>query len=969
MLTFRTLHRAALLSGALLAFCALSVLILDAAAQTPAPGAQANLPARGEQAKPPAGIQHVTSVEGIDELLLTSNGLRILLFPDPSQQTTTVNVTYLVGSRQEGYGETGMAHLLEHLMFKGSTHHQNPPDELTSHGCRSNGSTWFDRTNYFETFPATDENLAWALDFESDRMANSFIAQRDLDSEMSVVRNEFEIDENNSPEILEERVASTAYLWHNYGKSTIGSRSDIERVPIENLQAFYKKWYQPDNAILVIAGKFDRARALSLVSDTFGKIPRPTRVLPATYTVEPAQDGERSVTLRRVGDSAVVKLAYHIPAGSDPDFAAVEVLGQILGDTPSGRLYKALVETRMATGVSADTWQLHDPGLLILTAELRKDGPVDSVRDEMIRIAEGMGSAPPAADEVERAKGSLLNWWESSMRNSQRAAIGLSEWAAMGDWRLLFLHRDRLREVKPADVQRVAAAYLARDNRTAGVFLPTEKPERIEVPEAPDVAAMLQEYTGGEALAAGEEFDPTPENIEATVIRSTLPSGLKVVLLPKKTHGQAISFAMNLHFGDEASLKNQVFAGRLAGQMLMRGTQEHTRQQIQDALDAMTARLSIGRGGFGRRGRGAPAGVDVLPMNGECTAKNLPAFLQLVAEILEKPAFPADEFGLLKEDRLRRAEDSESDPMALGMNKLQRHLNPWPKDDVRYNATPEEQIAGLQAVTLDQVQAFYKNFYGASAGELALVGDFDPKQVEPLLQKLFGDWKSPQPYERLVSEYRDVPAMTERIETPDKESATMAAGERLNLSDTDPEYPALELANFMTGGGFLNSRLAVRIRQKEGFSYGVGSRLMASPFDKNGGFGVFAIYAPQNCDSLDRAFREEIDRVVASGFTAEEVAAAKSGWLQRRQVSRSNDRELAGILASRAYEGRDLHWDEDLESKIAALTPEEINQAVREYLDPSKLSVVHAGDFDKVKAEQSASEKQSDKSENLGGGK
>ncbi|MFN7328107.1 MAG: M16 family metallopeptidase, partial [Bacteroidota bacterium] len=196
----------------------------------------------------------VTTVEGITEYRL-ANGLRVLMFPDQSKQTITVNITYLVGSKHENYGETGMAHLLEHLVFKGTPKHPNIPQELTEHGARPNGTTWLDRTNYFETFAATEENLKWALDLESDRMVNSYIAKKDLDSEMTVVRNEFESGENSPFRVLWQRVMATAFEWHNYGKSTIGARADIENVPIERLQAFYRKHYQPDNAVLMIAGK------------------------------------------------------------------------------------------------------------------------------------------------------------------------------------------------------------------------------------------------------------------------------------------------------------------------------------------------------------------------------------------------------------------------------------------------------------------------------------------------------------------------------------------------------------------------------------------------------------------------------------------------------------------------------------------------------------------------------------------
>ena len=240
-----------------------------------------------------AQITKIASVEGITEYVL-DNGMKVLLFPDNSSQTITVNITYMVGSRHEGYGEKGMAHLLEHLVFKGTPTHEDIPNELTERGARANGTTWYDRTNYYETFSATDDNLEWALGLESDRMLNSYISKEDLDSEFSVVRNEFESGENSPSRTLSQKVIRAAYMWHNYGNSTIGNRSDIERVPITNLKAFYKKYYRPDNAVLMITGKFDDKRTLDLVVKYFGPLKNPSTALSEVPTVEPAQDGEKT---------------------------------------------------------------------------------------------------------------------------------------------------------------------------------------------------------------------------------------------------------------------------------------------------------------------------------------------------------------------------------------------------------------------------------------------------------------------------------------------------------------------------------------------------------------------------------------------------------------------------------------------------------------------------------------------------
>ena len=230
--------------------------------------------AQSPPAQLPAATTRSASVEGITEYQL-ANGLRVVLIPDPTKPIITVNIVYLVGSRHENYGETGLAHLLEHLVSYGSPRHPDAKKEQNDRGARRNASTWWDRTNYYETFPANDENLDWALDLEADRMTNAFVRADILASQMSVVRNELEAFENGPSGVLEERAFSTAFLWHNYGKSTIGAKSDIERVPIDRLQEFYRKYYRPDNAVLIVAGQFDEQAALKLVAAKFLPVPRP----------------------------------------------------------------------------------------------------------------------------------------------------------------------------------------------------------------------------------------------------------------------------------------------------------------------------------------------------------------------------------------------------------------------------------------------------------------------------------------------------------------------------------------------------------------------------------------------------------------------------------------------------------------------------------------------------------------------
>ncbi len=885
----------------------------------------------------PEGVTRVASVEGITEYRL-ENGLRFLLFPDQSKQQITVNITYLVGSRHEGYGETGMAHLLEHLVFKGTPNHPDIPAELTEHGAFPNGTTWFDRTNYFETFPATDENLEWALDLEADRMVNSFISAEDLESEMTVVRNEWESGENQPIGVLRKRVMSAAFDWHNYGNSTIGARADLENVPIERLQAFYRKYYQPDNAILVVAGRFEVDRALELVAEKFGPIPRPDRTgantLFDTYTAEPAQDGERTVTLRRVGDTQLAMAVYHVPPGAHEQYAAVEVLSHILGVEPAGRLYKNLVEPGLAASVFASALQLNEPGVLMATVMVREEDSLEEAADALFAALDEIATEPPTEEEVERAKRDYLSRIELSFNNPQGIALQLSEWASMGDWRLFFLHRDRLEQVTAEGVHEVAQTYLRDSNRTVGYFYPTdETPERAEIPEPPDVAALVADYTGREAVAEGEAFDPTPANIDRRTRTLELSNGVKIALLAKQTRGESVSVSLAFRHGTEAALMGRATAGDLAGSMLMRGTRNRSRQEISDELDRLKAQGGVGGG--------------ALIASGSVTTvrENLVAVLRLVAEILREPAFDAKEFDLLREERLAGIESQRSEPMAQVPTAMNRHFNPWPADHPRYSPTFDEQIERLNAATVEEARDFWASFYGGEGGTIAIVGDFDPDEVADVLEELFGDWQAAEPYERVADPYREVETVSVDLETPDKTNAMMMAVTSFSMRDDDEDYPALVMANYMLGGGFLSSRLATRIRQEEGLSYGVGSQVVAPPIDDSGLFLTFAIFAPENADKVVAAFRDEVRKALEDGFTEEEFEAARRGYLDAQQNGRSQDRSVAGMLNANLFFGRTMAFTAAEEQAIAELTLDEVNEALGKVISLDRISIFRGGDF------------------------
>ncbi len=883
----------------------------------------------------PGGVTPGPSVEGVTEYTLP-NGLRVLLFPDATKPVTTVNVTYRVGSRQESYGETGMAHLLEHMLFKGTPSHGNLMQELGKRGMNFNGSTYFDRTNYHETFPASEENLDWALMMEADRMVNSFVARKDLDTEMTVVRNEFERWENNPRLVLWGRMQAVAFDWHNYGNLSIGARSDIENVSIERLQAFYRTYYQPDNAVLVVAGKFDPERTLGLISQYFGRIPKPTRALPALYTVEPVQDGERTVTVRRVGGSKVVGMLYHTVPGAHEDAVALEALGEIMTVAPSGRLYKALVETKKASAVEAWNVSLHDPGVLIFWAQVPEQDALPEAQATLAATLAGIAKEPITAAELDRVRAKWMKDFDETINDPQKLGISLSESIATGDWRLLFLQRDRWKTVKAEDVQRVALAYLKPANLTIGYYVPDQAPDRAPPPPTVDVAALVKDYKGETATAAGETFDPTPANLEARTQRFELPNGIKVALLPKKTRGETVQVQMALHFGDEKSVFGRRPEGSLTASMLMRGTKTKTRQEIEDTLDKLRAKMGVS---------GSETGASA---SAQTVREHLAQTMRLMAEVLRQPSFPAAELEEIRRARLNGLEQQRSDPQSVAVRAMQRHNNPYPVGDPRYSPTLDEDIAALTGANIAKVQRFYGEFYGPARAEVSLVGDFDPVEVRALLTQLFGDWKPAAPFTRVPTPYIPNVAAAIRLETPDRANAVLFGNMAMPVNDDSPDYPALLVMNFMLGDS-TNSRLLNRLRQKEGVSYSAGEFLSMNSFEPNSSLGVYAIFAPQNLERVRTGLREELERAVKEGFNEAEVEEAKRGLLQERRLQRAQDAALAGGLTSQLYLGRTFRKSAEIDAAIESMTAAQVNAVTRKYVKPDEFAFAFAGDFAKAK--------------------
>ncbi len=872
----------------------------------------------------------VREIEGIKEYQL-KNGLKILLFADPSQQSVTVNITYLVGSRHEGRGEAGMAHLLEHMLFKGTPTFKDIKGVLQDKGAFFNATTWFDHTNYYETLPASEENLEFALHLESDRMINSFVSQEDLDAEMTVVRNEFEMGENDAMGVLHDQIMSTAFRWHNYGKSTIGNKSDIERVPATTLRKFYQHYYQPNNGVLIVAGKFEEKRCLEFIQEYFGKIKKISMVLDQTYTEEPAQDGARDITVSRSGDVASAAVAYHIPSGSNRDFAAIKVLIDILADEPNGVLYKNLIKTQKATEIYGMAYALCEPSVLMTLVRAKDSTKIGDLKNDLIYEMENLDGAI-SKEDVHKAKLRLLKTIKLTMSDSKKFALHLSEFISQGDYRLFFLIRDYLKDVKLDDVLGAAKTYLIATNRTSGVFVPEQNSKRAQIAPKPDLIKTFQNYSGSETLVQGEHFDTSAKNIDKHTETLTLSNNIKLAMLHKQTRADTVQARFNFRFSNEDSLCAYVEESNFLPKFLMRGTKSKSYQDIQDELDGLESTLNLS------------TGIGVISASITSNKKYLGHVVKLLAEILIEPGFDQKEFNLLRQKEIAQIQEELSDPERLGFNALARLKDPWPKISIHYVPTLPEKIERLNSLTGEKLSSFYENNFGASNLEASILGSFDKAKLSSLLEYSFGKFKSPRPYTRVKDTFISINAQKLEVKTPDKQMAIAALSTRIKMRDDDANYPALRIAHYIFSES-MKSRLVHRLREKEGLSYGAGGWLVASKFEQSTSASMYAMASSNTAEKALLLMLEEWDLWVKNGVSEQELLEAKASLAAFVANLFANDQFVVGQLVTNLQTNRNFAFYEDLLAKIDALTTKKTNETIANVLKSCKFARVIAGDL------------------------
>ena len=873
----------------------------------------------------PSRTADASLTAGVRETRLP-NGLRVLTKEVRSAPVVSFGIWYQVGSRNEHNGITGISHLLEHMMFKGTQRYRlgEIARTLFLNGASFNANTFYDWTSYFETLAA--DRLELAIELEADRMFNSRIDKVDLDSEMTVVRSELEGGENDPDTLLRQAVTASAIQAHPYHWPVIGWRSDVEQMPREALREYYRAHYGPNNATVVIVGDFETTRALDLVTKHFGAI-QPIPAPPPVYTTEPEQRGERRIVVNQAGALPIVTLAYKVPAASHPDFYALDVLGTVLGEGRTGRLYQALVETELASSVDAGAPSLRDPFLFYVTATARPGVSAPKLEAAMLEEIERIKTAPITAEELARATRRIESSFAYQTESVTAQARELGYWAMVADWRYLTTYMDRIRALTPEAVQTIANRYFLTDKRTVGHFVPS----LAEPSPAPPVreAAARVEKPGRDARAIPIPAPSKPAPVDRRITRFTLANGITVVV-QENPASSTLALRASLPAGHALDPQGKSGLASLTAAMLTRGTETRTGLEFATQLEDVGASLS------------ASAEPLATMISGRAESRDFDRLMDLLAEMLRRPAFSAAELGRLKGEALAQIAQARDDPDSAAEREFGRTI--YPAGHALRPPTFDEAEEAIRQITREDLVGFHDHQYGPDGLILVLAGNLTADQVRQAIETRLGAWPRNSLSEPPPT--LDVPLQTAAVRSliplPDKSQTAILWGHAGGLRRSDPDFYAAQVMNLVLGGGgALNSRLGTVIRDELGLAYTVESFFDAGWYP--GPFAVALGTNPANAKQAIETMLREVRRLRERGISRRERDEAVAYLTGRFPLRLETNSGMADVLWAMEFYRLGADYLDRYGDYYRAVTLAQANDAALKHLHPDRGTLVVAG--------------------------
>ncbi len=887
----------------------------------------------------PEGVEHVQTLDGIEEYKLSKNGLRVLLMRNEGLPVATVMVTYEVGARNEVAGTTGATHILEHMMFKGTDRFNSSDGSDYSSvmeriGARSNATTYFDRTNYYATLPS--EYVAQTIELEADRMRNLRIREEDLASEMTVVRNEYERGENSPVSTLIKEVYSAAFVAHPYTHPTIGWRSDIESTSAEKLRTFYNAYYWPENAVLTVIGGFDTEATLEAVQQFYGAVPNAPQPIPVVETIEPKQLGPRRLIIERTGQVGVVMNAFKAPAGANEDWAALTLIEQILGADKTGRLYRALEDQGKASSTFTYAPQLRDPSLFILAAFLTPEATHEETEAIILDEIKKLIGGGVTEDELTRAKSVIQANTVYGRDGPYAIADQINEAIAMGDWTNYVNLPKAIENVTAEDIKRVAAKYFVRNNSTTGWFVPQKSSTATQLTRSshgpnyfrdPAVFGPTPHASEANAVATGAAAAPPPPLVDfsSQMQRATI-GGIEIIAIDMPIN-DVVSFVGSFAAGETLSPADAPTLAGLTASMLDKGTTRNDRFAIAERLDTLGADI------------GFAASAHSLEFSGKFLRKDAGAVMALLAEQLREPAFDPDVLETLKSRQSAELLQAIDHPDYRADAQVARLL--YPKGHPNYLDKIDVLLEDLKATTIEEIAQFHAEHYGPKSMRLVFAGDIDFEQLTAAVEFAFDGWSGGVDYPAELPAQLTNKQQSKRIYITDKTSVAVRYAQNTGIQRTDDDYIPFMLGNYILGGSF-NSRLMQEVRKKQGLTYSIRSGHSGDILTP-GNWILSASFSPalldQGIAATEAVFTEWYEQGISQAEAQKAIETLCGGYL----VGLSTTSRVAGQVHSFVQRGLAPEYIDEYPKHLRAATAKQVNRTIRQHLKPELNTRVIAG--------------------------
>ena len=892
----------------------------------------------------------VKSQQKIEEYKL-ENGFRVILAQNDKENKVFMNTVYLTGSLNDPQGKGGLAHLLEHLAFKGT---QNIKGEefqrrLDQYTLMTNASTDYYSTKYTNVIRPEQNVINEVIHLEAERMDKLVLQEKFVPSEISIVKREREVRMDQPFSVMMDQMWKSAYGNQYLGRLPIGDLNELQSIKMDELNKFYRTWYAPNNAVMVISGKFDKAEVLKQIDQKFSPIA--ARQVPAQTKV-PVLDSskmkQRNFLVQKGSDLA--KFNVYLNGKNEKIKPELVLVPYLYSMQPSGHLYQSMVETGLSTAVQSTTWLDQDFNLVFIGAIYAPNHDAKKVESALISGVEKNQSFNET--ELNRVKNLIQNQSESVLSNAAALGGRLSDYyvSYQGDWSQYFTDLENVKKLKLADVNQTLTQFLVPQHRISGDIQPTPEKQKkaLKQKQAAEPAKTLtQTDLQAEPLKDSRVYQQEVAeyvkaskqslvNTEKKIQRGTLKNGIQYALYPTSTRDDKTYATISIDFGTEKSLFNQGEVLDLMAYLLLRGSDQYSLQDIADK--------SIEAGG----GATANAAGNSITIQIVAKKEKFADYFKFMLEVLKKPKFEQSQFDLIKSQSLSALDRPYTEPETVAALTMTRLLETYQPGDLRYHFEPEFSKQQIKAATVEQVKTLYQNFFVSNHAQIVITGDYQAKAMLKILQKEFGGWKAQLPYQRLSSDYQAYPAQKVHTLSEQREFGNYQSILTFPVGADHPDTPALMVFSYILGDSQLSSRLAQELREKNALVYGFGSGLNLDEWLDSGALTIEANYTAGKSAQVSQGVHKVLNDLLSKGVTEQELEAAKANILKKRVTALEDERNIHRMLTPQLEHHRDLLFREKRDQALAKLTKADVDAVIKKYIKLDQFVEVMADQYGKA---------------------